>query len=48
MSKKVGYVTLLNLLHVGHSSLDGGLPLGHVELWQRMVEDIVFQRIGTM
>ena len=34
---------LLNLLQVGHSSLDGGFPLGHDELWQRMAEDIVFQ-----
>lgn len=24
-----------DLLQVGHSSLDGGLPLGHDELWQR-------------
>lgn len=30
------------LLHVGHSSRDGGFPCGQLELWQSTVAELIF------
>jgi hypothetical protein len=30
------------LLHVGHSSRDGGFPCGQLELWQSTVAEVMF------